>query len=84
MGCIDASRRQLQSVLKIWVKTDFFDEVMAILVLPVYFWILSAFSVFQNACSVKLSKEVVGMCALRSFGPCGAAPDSVAQTHRQV
>jgi hypothetical protein len=33
MGCIDASRRQLQSVLKIGTKLSF-DEIMAVLVLP--------------------------------------------------
>jgi hypothetical protein len=33
MGCTDASRRQLQSVLKIGSKL-IFDEVMAVLVLP--------------------------------------------------
>jgi hypothetical protein len=27
MGCIDASRRQLQSVLKIGVKTDFLTKL---------------------------------------------------------
>ena len=35
MGCIDASRRLLRSVLKIEVLTDFFDEIMAILVLQI-------------------------------------------------
>ena len=34
MGCIDACRRQLQSVLKIGVETDLFAEIMGILVLP--------------------------------------------------
>jgi hypothetical protein len=38
MGCIDASRRQLQYVLKIRVYTDFFcDETVAILVLRIHF-----------------------------------------------
>jgi hypothetical protein len=34
MGCTDALRRQLQSMLKIGVSTYFFDEIMAVLVLP--------------------------------------------------
>jgi hypothetical protein len=42
--CIDASRRQLQYVLKIRVQDDFLDEIMAILVLLDHFWILAVFS----------------------------------------
>ena len=44
MECTDASQRQLQSVLKVGVETDFLDEITVILVLPDHFQILTAFS----------------------------------------
>ena len=46
MGRIDASRRQLQSVLKIRVQTEvfFWDKILEILVFPDHFWILTAYA----------------------------------------
>jgi hypothetical protein len=44
MGCIDASRRSYNLCSKLGSKLIFFDEIMAILVLPDHFWILTAFS----------------------------------------